>query len=144
MNETNFKPIVQNGSKAVSPTLNRIRDGLEKSRRSIKTLSDEIADRELIAAGVQDTLDEIYAEAFVEAASETNKETGKLQNPNLDSQKAATTIKLIARHYDAHKLEHREILNQIQKKKNEITCEHERRGDLRTEVQLLQLLKDQS
>jgi predicted transcriptional regulator len=140
MNETNSKP---NGSAAVSPTLNRIRDGLEKSRKSIKTLSDEIADKDLEAIGLQDSINIAYSSAFVQAATEVG-ENGKLINPNLDSQKSATVIKLADWDKYSETVEkYRKLLNEIQKKKNEITCEHERRGDLKSEIDLLRLLKEE-
>ena len=117
----------------------RVTTGLAASRANIKRWSDEIADLELKAAEIHDTLNDMYSAAFVEAATTLNKETGKLQNPNIDSQKAATRVKLLEQRYDVHEFEHRETLRDIQKKKNAITCEHERRGDLKAEIEILKL-----
>jgi hypothetical protein len=113
---------------------------LRDCRNHIKVLSDEIADLDLVAWDRHDTLEAMKAEAFVEAATEVNEQTGKLRNPNIDSQKAAAVLKLDATDYDDIDLDYHKVLTAIQKKKNTITCEHERRGDLRTEVELLKLL----
>ena len=123
---------------------NAIIEDLARSREAIKRLSDEIADEEQIVADIQDTMAVMYAEAFVTAATEINQQTGKLVNPNIDSQKAATLIQLQKVRYDMHQLELWDHQKAIQKKKNAIVCEHERRGDLKTEAQLLQLLRDEA
>jgi len=126
---------------AVGSYYGRITNGLAASRVNIKKWSDEIADLELKAADIQDTLNDMYSAAFVEAATAVNKETGKLQNPNLDSQRAATTVELCdSSDYVRTRSEHRNLLREIQIKKNSMTCEHERRGDLRSEIDLLRLL----
>ena len=124
---------------ALGAIISRITTALAAGRANIKQWSDEIADLELLARENQDSLNILWSEAFVSAATETNKMTGKLVNPNIDSQKAATMQKLPEKY-----IEHQNDLWQyqlsIQKKKNAIVCEHERRGDLKTEVELLKLL----
>jgi hypothetical protein len=114
---------------------------LRDARNKIKDLSDQIADKELEAAQVNDQLNLARAQAFVKAATDVSKVSGKLINPNIDSQKAACEI--ILKKVDGYEdalLAHREMLTSIQKMKNEITCQHERRGDLKSKIQLLQLI----
>ena len=125
---------------ALGAIISRITQALAAARANIKQWSDELAYEDKITAEIQDTMNVMYAEAFVSAATETNKMTGKLVNPNIDSQKAATTLKLQKVRYDAHQDELWEHQQIVQRKKNAIVCEHERRGDLKTEVELLKLL----
>jgi hypothetical protein len=118
----------------------QILKALRTSRNNIKVLSDQIADKECGAKAVEDQLKIAQAEAFVKAATATRQD-GKLVNPNIDSQKAASEIILKeVDGYDATLDAHRDMLKEIQVKKNTIVCEHERRGDLKTEVELLKLL----
>ena len=113
-------------------------DALKTSRDTILTLSNEIAQLELLAKDRKGDLDFEHAEAFVEAATELNPETGKLTNPNIDAQKAAMCIKLNkSEGYGCDRVQHAELLRDIQLKKNTIIYEHERRGDLRTEADFL-------
>lgn len=125
---------------AIGAILKRITTGLEASRANIKTWSDQIAELDVEATERQDDINQFNAEAFVEAATELNT-NGKLVNPNIDSQKAAVIVKLSrSDSYESMRMMHRELLKKIQIKKNAIVCEHERRGDLKTEVELLRLL----
>lgn len=113
-------------------------DALKTSRAAILTLSNEIAQLELLAEDRKGDLDFEHAEAFVEAAIELNPETGKPTNPNLDAQKAATLIKLNkSESYECDRVQYAELLRDIQLKKNTIIYEHELRGDLRTEADFL-------
>jgi hypothetical protein len=122
--------------------LRRITVGLQAARSNIKTWSNDVAEKDLEASGLKDVLDEIESDALIDAATATNDETGKLKNPNLDAQKAAMRQALNSNgDYTKNRLEYREVLRDIQRKKNAITCEHERRGDLKTEVELLKALR---
>jgi hypothetical protein len=112
---------------------------LRDCRNHIKVLSDEIADKECEAAAVQDELAKAKAKAFVDAATVTRPD-GKLAFPNIDAQKAQAELTVHTDEYDAALAAHRHMLNEIQKWKNLITCEHERRGDLKNEIELLKLL----
>jgi len=126
---------------SVEATAEQILRDLRNSRNHIKSLSDAIAETEYEAAGVMDQLNLAKAQAFVKAATEVSKITGKLINPNLDSQKAASEIMLRdVEGYEAALDAHRDMLKVVQKMKNEIVCEHERRGDLKIRVELLKLL----
>ena len=122
--------------------LRRITVGLQAARSNIKTWSDDVAEKELEASGKKDELDKIFSDALVEAATVVDKTTQKLANPNADAQKAAASRKLEDNpDYVEKRQKHRQLLKDIQVKKNSITCEHERRGDLKTEVELLKALR---
>jgi len=125
---------------ALGAIISRITQALAAARANIKQWSDELAYEDKITAEIQDTMSTMYATAFVSATTEINQQTGKLVYPNIDSQKAATIMKLQKLRYDAHQDELWEHQQTVQKKKNAIVCEHERRGDLKTEVELLKLL----
>ena len=113
---------------------------LRDCRNHIKVLSDEIAELEVAIAAGKGELDYFRAKYLVDAATMTNS-AGKLTFPNLDSQRAAVKI---AAHdsvdYQQQAAAHLTLLKEIQKKKNTIVCEHERRGDLKNEIELLKLL----
>ena len=138
MNQVELKPSV------VGPVLTDKADyilkALRTSRNNIKVLSDQIAENEVAATSVKGELEHFQAKYFVEAATTLNQ-AGKLVYPNLDSQKAAVEV-AIHESIDYQQLSatRLELLKEIQKKKNTIVCEHERRGDLKTEVELLKLL----
>lgn len=124
--------------------LRRITVGLQAARSNIKTWSNDVAEKELEAAKLKDELELFHSDAFVDAATELNPETQKLANPNIDAQKAATTKSLSANdEYTGKLLKYREVLRDIQRKKNAIVCEHERRGDLKTETELLRVLRSE-
>ncbi len=113
---------------------------LRDARNHIKVLSDEIAENEVAATALKGDLDHFQAKCFVEAATTLN-EVGKLRFPNLDSQKAAVEVALHdSTGYQQMIATRADLLKEIQVKKNTITCEHERRGDLKTEVELIALL----
>lgn len=138
MNELGVKTSVVNT--VLIDKVDYILRSLRDSRNNIKVLSDQIADKENAAAAILDQLNKARAEAFVNAATAI-KPDGKLVNPNIDSQRAASELALdkIEGFTDALGV-HREMLKAIQKAKNTVTCEHERRGDLKTEADLLKFL----
>jgi hypothetical protein len=128
----------------MSPFFKRIVLGLAAARTNIKTWSDEIADLDLKAAQLNDDINNTYSRAFVWAVTAKDESTGKLLNPNIDSQKSATQNELSAdNEYMMTVNKHREILKQIQLKKNAIICEHERRGDLKAEIEVLRVMRSE-
>ena len=116
---------------------------LRDSRNHILALSNEIALDEISANTIRDELNADYSAALIDVSTEINQQTGKLVYPNLDSQKGAVAVALNDdEEYQLKLLKHREALASIQKKKNAIVCLHERRGDLKNEIQLLELLTE--
>jgi hypothetical protein len=125
---------------AVGAIIKRITSDLAKSRDDIKKWSDEIADKEHEAAKVMDAITLAYSSAFTDAARAMN-DMGKLLNPNIDAQKASAYIAL--NQFDGYGKaveQHRQLQEDIQILKNSNTKEHEKRGDLKTEVELLKLI----
>jgi len=118
---------------------------LRDARNHILVLSNEIALEEISAKEIHDELNADYSSALIDVTTEINQQTGKLVYPNVDSQKAAVAVVLSDdENYQLKLLEHRELLKDIQKKKNTITCEHERRGDLRNQIDLLKVLMSEA
>ena len=121
----------------ISQANKRIKIGLQNARKEILKLSDQIADDDLSIAELQDKFDEARSDAFVEAATATDEKTNKLVNPNLDAQRAAVVVALKKNDdYKNDLKDHRELLKARQKKKNRVICEHEKRGDLKTELDM--------
>lgn len=131
-------------AQVVKTSMLEVSEGILKSlraaRNNIKTLSDQIADKECEAAAVHDQLNLARAQAFVKAATEVNPHSGKLVYPNIDSQRFASEIilKEVEGYVEALDV-HREMLKDIQKLRNTVLCEHERRRDLRAKIELLSL-----
>jgi hypothetical protein len=138
MNQIELKPSVV--GVVMTDKADQILKALRTSRNNIKVLSDQIAENEVAATAVKGELEHFQAKCFVEAATTLNQ-VGKLVYPNLDSQKAAVEMAIHeSTDYQQLSATRFELLKEIQIKKNTIVCEHERRGDLKTEVELLKLL----
>jgi hypothetical protein len=117
-----------------------IMKGLNDAADGIKKAAECIVDLTFEADGFKDKLDETEAEAFVTVSRKTN-EDGKLKYSSDKVREMATIreLSIYNTQFSKTRLEYRERISAIEKKKAEITRLHEKRRDFMAHIELLKL-----